>query len=119
MQPLGEIRGNENGEAPEISRISILFLIAKYVSLTEPSQYSDEAIMSPEQYIIINHNNEWKISFSGMLYGPYCTKSEAIEASIDAAYAMCKIGIAAEVLAQDSDNNIQTEWTLTRSFYAL
>jgi hypothetical protein len=75
--------------------------------------------MSPEQYIIISHNNEWKIGFSGMLYGPYCTKSEAIEASIDAAYAMCKIGIAAEVVSQDSDNNIQTEWTLTRSFYAL
>jgi hypothetical protein len=40
MQPLGEIRENEYDEAPETSRISILFVIAKYVNLTEPPPVS-------------------------------------------------------------------------------
>jgi len=44
--------------------------------------------MAAEQYFIVLHNNEWKISFKEKLYGPYATQGEAIEAALDAAYAM-------------------------------
>jgi hypothetical protein len=35
-QPLGEIRGNESGEATEIPRISILLLAADIANVTKP-----------------------------------------------------------------------------------
>ena len=66
--------------------------------------------MAAEQYFIVLHNNEWKISFKEKLYGPYATQGEAIEAALDAAYAMGEIGIDAEVLVQDADQKIRTEW---------
>jgi hypothetical protein len=61
--------------------------------------------MAAEQYIILLHNNEWKISFNDKLYGPYASQQDAIEAAIDAAYAMGEIGIDAQVLVQDTDQN--------------
>ena len=66
--------------------------------------------MAAEQYFIVLHNNEWKISFKEKLYGPYATQGEAVEAALDAAYAMGEIGIDAEVLVQDADQKIRTEW---------
>ena len=70
----------------------------------------------PEQYVVIFENNEWKISFKDKNYGPYPNRQEAIEAAIDAAYSMGAIGIDAQVLTQDSDKNLKTEWTYGRDF---
>ena len=67
--------------------------------------------MAAEQYFIVLHNNEWKISFKEKHYGPYASQAEAIEAAIDAAYAMGEIGIDAQVLVQDADHKLRTEWT--------
>jgi hypothetical protein len=72
--------------------------------------------MAAEQYFIVLHNNEWKISFKEKHYGPYATQSEAIEAAIDAAYAMGEIGIDAQVLVQDADHKVRTEWTYGQDF---
>jgi hypothetical protein len=67
--------------------------------------------MAVEQYFIILENNEWKISFKDKHYGPYSGEREAIDAAIDAAYAMGEIGIDVQVLTRSSDNKLKTEWT--------
>ena len=76
----------------------------------------DNVQMATEQYFIVLHNNEWKISFKEKHYGPYATQAEAIEAAVDAAYAMGEIGIDAQVLVQEADQNLRTEWTYGQSF---
>jgi hypothetical protein len=72
--------------------------------------------MAAEQYLIVLHNNEWKISFKDKHYGPYDCQEEAIEAAIDAAYAMGEIGIDAQVVVQDSDLKLRTAWTYGQDF---
>jgi hypothetical protein len=72
--------------------------------------------MAAEQYFVILHNNEWKISFNGKNYGPYATQSDAIEAAVNAAYAMGEIGIDAQVLVQDADQKTRTEWSYGHDF---
>ena len=72
--------------------------------------------MATEQYFIVLHNNEWKISFKEKLYGPYATQQDAIEAALDAAHAMGEIGIDAQVLVQDADQKLRTEWTYGQGF---
>jgi Uncharacterized protein conserved in bacteria (DUF2188) len=72
--------------------------------------------MAREQYFIIVENNEWKISFNGEHYGPYPNQQQAIEAAIDAAYAMGEIGINAQVLIQDADHKFQSKWLYEKDF---
>ena len=75
--------------------------------------------MAVEQYFILQDNNEWKISFNGKHYGPYDTQQDAIEAAIDAAYAMGDIGIEAEVVVQDVHQKLTTTWSSGIDFYKL
>ena len=56
--------------------------------------------MAAEQYFVVLDNSEWKIGFKDKHYGPYNSEGEAVEAAIDAAYAMGEIGIDAQVLIQ-------------------
>jgi hypothetical protein len=72
--------------------------------------------MAAEQYFILRDNNEWKISFKDKHYGPYATEQDAIEAAIDAAYAMGEIGIDAQVLVQGTDQKVRTEWSYGQHF---
>ena len=72
--------------------------------------------MAAEQYFILQDNNEWKISFNEKQYGPYGTQQDAIEAAIDAAYAMGEIGIDAQVLVQGADQEMRTKWSYARDF---
>jgi hypothetical protein len=74
--------------------------------------------MAAEQYFILQDNNEWKISFNGRQYGPYDTQQDAIEAAIDAAYAMGDIGIDTEVLVQDGDRKHTTAWSYGQDYYS-
>ncbi len=71
--------------------------------------------MAAEQYFIVLHNNEWKISFKEKHYGPYATQQDAIEAALDAAYAMGEIGIDAQVLVEEADHKLRTEWAYGQS----
>ncbi len=73
--------------------------------------------MAGEQYFIVLHNNEWKISFNDHHYGPYDNQQEAVEAAVAAAHAMGEIGIDAQVLIQDADNTYKTEWAYGHDFY--
>jgi hypothetical protein len=69
-----------------------------------------------EQYIVLLQNNEWKISFNDKLYGPFDTEHDAVEAAIDAAYAMGEIGIDAQVIVQDANLKHRTEWDYGQNF---
>jgi hypothetical protein len=69
-----------------------------------------------EQYIVLIQNNEWKISFNDKLYGPFDTEHDAVEAAIDAAYAMGEIGIDAQVVVRDTDLKLHTEWEYGQNF---
>ena len=51
--------------------------------------------MAYEQYLILLHDDEWKIRFNGRHYGPYESRDAAIEAAIEVAEAMRDIGIDA------------------------
>jgi hypothetical protein len=73
--------------------------------------------MATELYIILLHNNEWKISFKDKYYGPYDTQQDVIEAAIDAASAMGEIGIDAQVLVQDTDQKLRNAWIFGQDFY--
>jgi hypothetical protein len=73
--------------------------------------------MALEQYFVVHHNNEWKIIFKDKHYGPYASQQESIKVAIDCAYAMGEIGIAAQVLVQDADQKLKTEWAYGQDFY--
>ena len=75
--------------------------------------------MAAEQYLIVLDNGEWKITFNGKHYGPYESQEAALEAAIDAAYAMGEIGIDAQVAIQDLDLNVRTAWSYEQDFNTL
>jgi hypothetical protein len=75
--------------------------------------------MAAEQYLIVLDNGEWKITFNGKHYGPYESQDAALEAAIDAAYAMGEIGIDAQVAIQDLDLKVRTAWSYGQDFNTL
>ena len=44
--------------------------------------------MARLQYVVVNNQNQWSITFNGQRYGPYKTQSDAYRAAVDAAQAM-------------------------------
>ena len=72
--------------------------------------------MAPEQYLILLHNDEWKIKFNGRLYGPYESRDAALEAAIEVAEAMGDIGIGAQVAVLETETNVRTAWTYEEDF---
>ncbi|MEP7173338.1 MAG: DUF2188 domain-containing protein [Aestuariivirga sp.] len=75
--------------------------------------------MAHEQYLVLSHNDEWKIRFNGRLYGPYESRDAALETAIEVAHAMGEIGIDAQVAVQDTDANVRTAWTYDQDFTTL
>lgn len=67
--------------------------------------------MARAQYFVVEHQNQWKISFEGQHYGPYATQAAAIRVAVDAANESGKKGHDAQVLVQGRDNKFRTEWT--------
>lgn len=72
--------------------------------------------MAAEQYIIVHHDCEWMIIFNYKYYGPFDSQEDAVEAAIDAAYAMGGIGIDAQVLVKDAKHQLNTEWAYPQDF---
>lgn len=72
--------------------------------------------MAAEQYLIARDNGEWKITFNGKQYGPYDSEQAALEAAVEAAYAMGEIGIDAQVAIQDLDLKVRTAWSYGEDF---
>lgn len=67
--------------------------------------------MARLQYVVVNHNNEWKISFEGKHYGPYKTQKEGITVVVNEAHDSGKKGHDTQVLVQGVDSKFRTEWT--------
>lgn len=67
--------------------------------------------MSRLQYVVVLHQQEWKISYNGKHYGPYATQKAAIDAAVTAAHGAGKKGYDSQVLVQGTDNRFRTEWT--------
>jgi hypothetical protein len=67
--------------------------------------------MARLQYVVVLHQQEWKISYEGKHYGPYLTQKAAIDAAVAAAHSSGQSGYDAQVLVQGRDNLFRTEWT--------
>lgn len=67
--------------------------------------------MAREQYFVVHHQGEWKISYNDKHYGPYGTQAKAIRAAVDAAYKAGGKGKDAQVFVQGANNQFRTEWT--------
>jgi hypothetical protein len=67
--------------------------------------------MAREQYFVVLHQNEWKISYAGKHYGPYGSQKAAIRAAVNAAHGAGKKGHDAQVLVQGANNQFRAEWT--------
>ena len=67
--------------------------------------------MAHAQYVVVLHEDQWKVSFEGKYYGPYPTQNAAIEAAIGSAHAAGASGRDTEVLVQTMSNTFRTEWT--------
>lgn len=63
--------------------------------------------MARTQYCVVLHRRKWKILLNGSHYGPYATQSSAIAAAIQAARMN---GRESEVVVQDEDGTIRTQW---------
>lgn len=75
--------------------------------------------MAQEQYLILRHEDEWKIRLNGRLYGPYESSEAALEAAIEVAHAMGEIGIDARVAVEDPESTVHTAWTYDQDFTTL
>lgn len=67
--------------------------------------------MARLQYFVVNHQNQWKISFNGKHYGPYKTQGAAIMEAVDTAHKAGQKGYDAQVLVQGANNQFRAEWT--------
>ena len=73
--------------------------------------------MSRAQYVVVLHEDEWKVSFDGRHYGPFPTQAAAIEAAIGSAHAVGSRGQEAQVLVQGANNYFRAEWTYGQDPY--
>jgi hypothetical protein len=67
--------------------------------------------MAREQYVVVRDKTQWRISFSGNLYGFYPTIAEATAVAIDTAGKAVASGLQAEVLVEGDDGGFRTAWT--------
>lgn len=67
--------------------------------------------MARTQYFVVFHEQQWKIKFDGMHYGPYATQAAAIRVAVDCAHQSGRDGHDAQVLVQRPNNLFRTEWT--------
>ncbi len=75
--------------------------------------------MARAQYLVVLHDNQWKISVNGQHYGPFATRSMAISTAVDAARTGGTRGQESQVLVQERDNQFRTEWTYGSDSYPL
>ena len=67
--------------------------------------------MARDQYFVVKHEGEWKVTHDGKRSVPHKTQKAAIKAAVDAAHKAGKDGKDAQVLIQGEDNQFRTEWT--------
>ena len=63
--------------------------------------------MSRVQYVVGLYAGAWFVAFQGKRYGPYDSQADAIATAVKAAHQVPN----SQVVVQDEDNRIRTEWT--------
>ncbi|KPF71744.1 hypothetical protein IP88_10510 [alpha proteobacterium AAP81b] len=65
--------------------------------------------MARENYVVVSAGDQWRISFSGNLYGFYADAAAAIAVARDTAQKTADAGQAAAVLVETPSGNFRTE----------
>jgi hypothetical protein len=61
-------------------------------------------------YYVTRRENQWRVNVNRALYGPYKTRSEAIERAVQAAQRDGVSGRSGMVLVQDEDGEFRATW---------
>ncbi len=64
--------------------------------------------MARENYVVVRAGSQWRISFSGNLYGTYPDAAAATAVAIDTAQKAAASGLAAAVLVEGDSGSFQT-----------
>ena len=67
--------------------------------------------MARTEYVVVQHEGSWAISYAGIRHGPYKSKRDAIRFAVDAAYKAGCLGHYAQVLLQKRGKTTRIEWT--------
>jgi hypothetical protein len=65
--------------------------------------------MARENYVVVRAGNQWRISFSGNLYGYYPDAAAATVAAIETAQKAMAAGLSAAVLVETDSGGFRTE----------
>ena len=63
------------------------------------------------QYLVVLHDEEWRIVLNGQHHGPYSSQRTVINAAVDAAHITREKGYDVEVLVQGRNNRFHAEWS--------
>ena len=67
--------------------------------------------MARQQYFVVLHQGQWKVSYEGRHAGVYAAQAQAIRAAINLAQAAGLTGHDAQVLVQGQNSQFRAEWT--------
>jgi hypothetical protein len=67
-----------------------------------------------DQYFVVLHEGEWKISHDDRQDGPYVSQRAATTAAVARARMAAKKGKPSQVLVQEEDNSFREEWSYDR-----
>jgi hypothetical protein len=73
--------------------------------------------MPQARYFIVKHDDDWLIRFADEEFGPYATKSEAMQFAIDAAHKLGERGEATQVCLMGENGHFLPEWTYGQDPY--
>lgn len=62
------------------------------------------------RYIVLHHDGDWKINLNNSYYGPFPTRSAAVDSATDTARKASEAGYPASVLAMEG-TQFETLWT--------
>ena len=65
--------------------------------------------MARENYVVVRAGDQWRVSFSGSLYGHYPTAAAATSVAIETAQKAAAAGLAAAVLVETDNGGFRME----------
>ena len=69
------------------------------------------------QYLVVQQDDRWFITFDGEEYGPYASDREAMLFAIDAAHTLGQQGTMTHVLLMDEEGTVRAEWVHGKESY--
>ena len=74
--------------------------------------------MPQDEYLIAPAGEHWAVKLNAQILATFADRGRAIEAAVTAAQHSGEHGIAAQVLSQARDGNVQPIWTYGRDTYS-